>query len=265
MMNDFGKRLAEIRKLKKLNQSELGILIGFSRYTVSNWESGKSSPSLGEIMALSKALNISADFFTSSEPVVSNNINNSTISGSTITQTINNSHDYVASNPTGNLHGGSTTVTAPAQNVSQGSVSFISRSDIRMIPVINTAGEIMPDGQLFPLPKNEIPLLGNVDTDSLFALQITDDMMSPYLAAGDFAVCSKTNDVSPGQLVVSTLYGSCIVRGIRLGETGDISLLVVGNRTYTDTPITAANRTQLHVIGKVLCIYHPSTAPGILL
>lgn len=55
-------RIREQRKLRHLTQDDLGKLVNVSAQVVSNWERGYSTPSSEDIQALSKALNVSADY-----------------------------------------------------------------------------------------------------------------------------------------------------------------------------------------------------------
>lgn len=57
-MDAFSKRLTALRKKNNLNQSELGEKVGVSRYTISNWETGKQTPSLKETAQLASYLNV---------------------------------------------------------------------------------------------------------------------------------------------------------------------------------------------------------------
>ncbi len=58
---DFSERLKRLRTLANLTQQELCAEIGVSVMTVRNWESGAKQPSMPAIIALSKALGVSAD------------------------------------------------------------------------------------------------------------------------------------------------------------------------------------------------------------
>ena len=60
----FGQKLKEIRKMKGMLQDELAKLLGTSKATVSEWESGKRSPDIERLEGIAKALDISpTDFF----------------------------------------------------------------------------------------------------------------------------------------------------------------------------------------------------------
>ena len=58
----LGNRLKELRKQKKLNQTELAEVIGISLNTLSNMESGKTDPSTETIIKLCDFFKISTDY-----------------------------------------------------------------------------------------------------------------------------------------------------------------------------------------------------------
>ena len=62
-MEHIGKRIAELRKKRKLLQSELAEMVGVSRVAVSNWETGKAMPKSGYLPKLAKALKCRASYF----------------------------------------------------------------------------------------------------------------------------------------------------------------------------------------------------------
>ena len=55
----FTDKLKKIRKDKKLTQTQLAALCGISRNSIVNWETGKSTPKVGDIEKLSAILGIS--------------------------------------------------------------------------------------------------------------------------------------------------------------------------------------------------------------
>lgn len=57
----FPTRLKELRKKKKLTQSELGEKVGVKQNTFTNWENGKREPSLENIIKLAKILDTTTD------------------------------------------------------------------------------------------------------------------------------------------------------------------------------------------------------------
>ncbi|MCX4384461.1 MAG: helix-turn-helix transcriptional regulator [Clostridia bacterium] len=61
-MNNFKNRINLILKNKKMSQSELAKKIYMSQSIVNNYCTGKREPSLEVLIAICKALNVSADY-----------------------------------------------------------------------------------------------------------------------------------------------------------------------------------------------------------
>lgn len=58
----FSKRLKELRKENNLTQEEISKKLNISRQAYANWESGRSEPSIGYLLALSNFFNVSIDY-----------------------------------------------------------------------------------------------------------------------------------------------------------------------------------------------------------
>lgn len=60
LLKRFGKKLAEIRKLKKLSQEELAWAAGIGDNQIGRIERGEHNPSLNTVFKIANALSISA-------------------------------------------------------------------------------------------------------------------------------------------------------------------------------------------------------------
>lgn len=58
----LGKRLEQIRKDKKINQSDLAKIIGLTQQTISSYEKGVNKPSIDILLRLAAELNVSSDY-----------------------------------------------------------------------------------------------------------------------------------------------------------------------------------------------------------
>lgn len=58
----IGERIKELRKSKKMSQSELGKFIGVSQTTVTAWENGRADPSSSYVAKLATFFNVSTDY-----------------------------------------------------------------------------------------------------------------------------------------------------------------------------------------------------------
>lgn len=67
-----GERIRARRKELRLTQKELSAKVGVSHVSISQWEKDETAPRGDNLMSLSRALGVSADFITSGEDSVSN-------------------------------------------------------------------------------------------------------------------------------------------------------------------------------------------------
>lgn len=70
----IGDRIREARERKHLSQMKLAILAKVSLITISNMESGKSSPNLKNIVKISRVLGVSIDYLVSGSDAKGNEI-----------------------------------------------------------------------------------------------------------------------------------------------------------------------------------------------
>lgn len=59
--DNLGKRLTKARKKAGLNQTQLAELIGLSRYTICNWEKGRSAPGIDDLQRIADTLKIAVN------------------------------------------------------------------------------------------------------------------------------------------------------------------------------------------------------------
>ncbi|MBR2984640.1 MAG: helix-turn-helix transcriptional regulator [Clostridia bacterium] len=59
---EFSERVKALRRESKLSQAELADQIGVSQQCISEWERGKTEPTLTFIVKLSDIFNVSADY-----------------------------------------------------------------------------------------------------------------------------------------------------------------------------------------------------------
>lgn len=58
----LGTRIASMRGYRRLNQDQLGGMVGVSKQTISGWERDTSKPNANYLRELCKTLNCSADY-----------------------------------------------------------------------------------------------------------------------------------------------------------------------------------------------------------
>ncbi|MED1817367.1 helix-turn-helix transcriptional regulator [Bacillus subtilis] len=62
-LKDFGKMLKEVRKKRKMTQSDFARLLGFTASYISRIESGKAKPTLKAIRQIEKKLSLKIRIF----------------------------------------------------------------------------------------------------------------------------------------------------------------------------------------------------------
>lgn len=63
----LGNNILEFRKKLHISQEKLGEKVGVTRQTISNWELEQTTPDTNQLIALSKALNISIDILVGND------------------------------------------------------------------------------------------------------------------------------------------------------------------------------------------------------
>ena len=58
---NLGDHIQQARKKAQLSQEKLGDMVGVTRQTISNWELNITTPDANQLLALSKALQVSMD------------------------------------------------------------------------------------------------------------------------------------------------------------------------------------------------------------
>ena len=67
---EFGQKLQELRKLKRLTQEELAQSLYVSRTAISKWESGRGYPNIESLKAIGKFFSVTVDELLSTDEVL---------------------------------------------------------------------------------------------------------------------------------------------------------------------------------------------------
>ncbi|HGI3718502.1 TPA: helix-turn-helix domain-containing protein [Streptococcus agalactiae] len=73
-LTNFPQKLKELRKEKKLTQTELASKLNIIQKSYSNWESGKAEPTLDNIIKLANILDVTVDYLLGRSDNFSNTI-----------------------------------------------------------------------------------------------------------------------------------------------------------------------------------------------
>lgn len=75
----FSVRLKELREAYKLNQTELGEILGVTNQTVSNWENGNIAPSIEMVEKIANYFKVSIDYLLFRTDSLTIKVNNLTL------------------------------------------------------------------------------------------------------------------------------------------------------------------------------------------
>lgn len=75
----FSVRLKELREAYKLNQTELGEILGVINQTVSNWENGNIAPSIEMVEKIANYFKVSVDYLLFRTDSLTIKVNNLTL------------------------------------------------------------------------------------------------------------------------------------------------------------------------------------------
>lgn len=75
----FSVRLKELREAYKLNQTELGEILGVTNQTVSNWENGNIAPSIEMVEKIANYFKVSVDYLLFRTDSLTIKVNNLTL------------------------------------------------------------------------------------------------------------------------------------------------------------------------------------------
>lgn len=68
-MENYGKRITDLRKKHNLTQSELGALLNVTPQAISKWENGLSEPDLGTLRKICEIFNVTTDEMLGVDPI----------------------------------------------------------------------------------------------------------------------------------------------------------------------------------------------------
>lgn len=86
----FSVRLKELREAYKLNQTELGEILGVTNQTVSNWENGNIAPSIEMVEKIANYFKVSVDYLLFRTDSLTIKVNNLTLEQTAHVQSIVN-------------------------------------------------------------------------------------------------------------------------------------------------------------------------------
>ncbi len=60
--NKFAIRLKELRENRKISQTKLANVLGYTQTAIAKWETGVNEPKINDILAIAKIFGVSTDY-----------------------------------------------------------------------------------------------------------------------------------------------------------------------------------------------------------
>lgn len=257
---EFYTRLRALRIQKELTQKDLGRMIGVSVTTIGNWESGIKSPSMGAIIALAGALQVSADELLG----------------------VSNSHridmmplnrgemDLVSKYRVLDAHGKllvdsvcklelHRVESSARKNIALIDCEATSERAGRFIPKYTTpsaAGFSAPiDGVDYEMIQVDSTVPGRAD----FAVKIQGHSMEPYISDGDTVFVERTDELSIGEIGIFSVDGAMYCKQYFVDDAGNMTLVSANEAEAKSNVFVSAEcsgSTEVHCYGRVLLSAH---------
>lgn len=221
-----GQRLKALRKEKKMSQEKLGSQLNISKVAVSNWENGKSFPTMENLNELAKVLDVETHYFEEHSEVIRiysqlNNVNKNkvVVYSSELLEEQEKSDNKV--------------------------VDLFSYKTYEGLSA-GTGYSYFGDGDYTLTYSTE-----NIPHD--FASWVVGDSMEPDLHDGDVVLIKQSTNIEDGQIYAVEFNNQTYVKKVYLHKT--YLLLVSINKKYDD--IYAPYEENPRIIGKIVGNFTP--------
>lgn len=217
--NVIGNQIVILRNSHGYTQDDLAKLLGYSKQTISNWETGLKTPRMGAIQKLS-------DFFHVNKSYIIDGTNNSDKLLTVYNQLNDNRQENVYKYASNQLEEQNKVVQMPMTNTVEvyGAVSA-------------GTGEYMVDNQ-----PEEVDYNGTVPEHD-FAVTVNGDSMAPLFDDKQIIFVKKSQDARSGQIVIADYDGQAYVKKFVADDNG--CRLVSLNKKYHDLPIDEEHEMSL--------------------
>lgn len=221
-----GQCLKALRKEKKMSQEKLGSLLNISKVAVSNWENGKSFPTLDNLNELAKVLEVDTDYFTEHGEIIR------------IYSRLNKSNQHKVVNYSSELL---------EQQIS-GDDSIIDLYSYKTYEGLSagTGYSYFNDGDYTLTYSTE-----NISHD--FASWVVGDSMEPELPNGDVVLIKQSTNLDDGDIYAVEFNEQTYVKKVYRHKT--YLRLVSINENYDD--IFAPYEENPRIIGKIVGHFTP--------
>lgn len=221
-----GQRLKTLRKEKKMSQEKLGSLLNISKVAVSNWENGKSFPTLDNLNELAKVLEVDTDYFTEHGEIIR------------IYSRLNKSNQHKVVNYSSEL--------LEQQNSDDDNIIDLYSYKTYEGLSAGTGYSYFNDGDYTLTYSTE-----NISHD--FASWVVGDSMEPELPNGDVVLIKQSTNLDDGDIYAVEFNEQTYVKKVYRHKT--YLRLVSINENYDD--IFAPYEENPRIIGKIVGHFTP--------
>ncbi|MEE5162209.1 LexA family transcriptional regulator [Pseudomonas alliivorans] len=215
MNESLAQRLQRLRKAADKSQAELAKLCGWSSQSrVGNYEAGTREPTLGDIEAMAKALQVPYSVLLIGEEI---------------------QPGRAAPHGSSNVEQGPPITTAS-----------------RRIDIVGTA-QLGPDGHWVGLDQADGWVESYSRDDDAYALRLKGDSMAPAIRNGWVAICEPSHRLVPGEYVmVTTSNGESMVKELLFQNEDEVSLMSVNSAYGERRTIPRSDIEKIHYVGNIL-------------
>ena len=221
-----GQCLKALRKEKKMSQEKLGSLLNISKVAVSNWENGKSFPTLDNLNELAKVLAVDTDYFTEHGEIIR------------IYSRLNKSNQHKVVNYSSEL--------LEQQNSDDDNIVDLYSYKTYEGLSAGTGYSYFNDGDYTLTYSTE-----NISHD--FASWVVGDSMEPELPNGDVVLIKQSTNLDDGDIYAVEFNEQTYVKKVYRHKT--YLRLVSINENYDD--IFAPYEENPRIIGKIVGHFTP--------
>lgn len=221
-----GQCLKALRKEKKMSQEKLGSLLNISKVAVSNWENGKSFPTLDNLNKLAKVLEVDTDYFTEHGEIIR------------IYSRLNKSNQHKVVNYSSEL--------LEQQNSDDDNIVDLYSYKTYEGLSAGTGYSYFNDGDYILTYSTE-----NISHD--FASWVVGDSMEPELPNGDVVLIKQSTNLDDGDIYAVEFNEQTYVKKVYRHKT--YLRLVSINENYDD--IFAPYEENPRIIGKIVGHFTP--------
>ena len=221
-----GQCLKALRKEKKMSQEKLGSLLNISKVAVSNWENGKSFPTLDNLNELAKVLEVDTDYFTEHVEIIR------------IYSRLNKSNQHKVVNYSSEL--------LEQQNSDDDNIVDLYSYKTYEGLSAGTGYSYFNDGDYTLTYSTE-----NISHD--FASWVVGDSMEPELPNGDVVLIKQSTNLDDGDIYAVEFNEQTYVKKVYRHKT--YLRLVSINENYDD--IFAPYEENPRIIGKIVGHFTP--------